>query len=91
MKIQQLLEQNNIKASQDQSKLMSKSNSFQIDNNLKIIKGEILQDNSELELLTRKISQNNKKISLNLLYKATVDSDTAVSFHKNEMGIFKKI
>ena len=91
MKIQQLLEQNNIKASQDQSKLMSKSNSFQIDNNLKIIKGEILQDNSELELLTRKISQNNKKITLNLLYKATVDSDTVASFHKNEMGIFKKI
>ena len=81
LKIQQLLEQNNIEASQDQSKLMSKSNSFQIDNNLKIIKGEIFQDNSELELLTRKISQNNKKITLNLLYKATVDSDTAAAFH----------
>ena len=81
LKIQQLLEQNNIEASQDQSKLMSKSNSFQIDNNLKIIKGEILQDNSELELLTRKICQNNKKITLNLLYKATVDSDKAAAFH----------
>ena len=81
LKIQQLLEQNNLEASQDQSKLMSKSNSFQIDNNLKIIKGEILQDNSELELLTRKICQNNKKITLNLLYKATVDSDKAAAFH----------
>jgi hypothetical protein len=82
LKIQQLLEQNNIEASQDQSKLMSKSNSFQLDNNMKIVKGEILQNNSELEFLTRKISQNSKKITLNLLYKATVDSDKAAAFHK---------
>ena len=82
LKIQQLLEQNNIEASQEQSKLMSKSNSFQLDNNMKIVKGEILQNNSELEFLTRKISQNSKKITLNLLYKATVDSDKAEAFHK---------
>jgi len=81
LKIQQLLEQNNIEASQDQSKLMSKNNSFQLDNNLKIVRGEILQNNSELEFLTRKICQNNKKITLNLLYKATVDSDKAEAFH----------
>ena len=81
LQIQQLLEQNNLEASQNQSKLMSKSNSYQLDNNLKIVKGEILQNNSELELLTRKICQNNKKITLNLLYKATVDSDTAEAFH----------
>ena len=47
LKIKQLLDQNNLEASQDQSKLMSKSNNFQIDNNLKIVKGEILQNQSE--------------------------------------------
>ena len=81
LKIKQLLEQNNIEASQDQSKLMSKRNSFQTDNNLKIVKGEILQNQSELEFLTRKIGQNCKKLTLNLLYKATVDSDKAEAFH----------
>ena len=81
LKIKQLLDQNNIDASQDQSKLMSKRNSFQIDNNLKIVKGEILQNQSELEFLTRKIGQNCTKLTLNLLYKATVDSDKAEAFH----------
>ena len=60
---------------------MSKNNSLQIDNNLKIVKGEILQNQSELEFLTRKICQNCTKITLNLLYKATVDSDKAEAFH----------
>ena len=36
----------------------------------------------ELELLTRKICKNHKKIKLNLLYKATIDSDEASAFHK---------
>ena len=47
-----------------------------------IIKGNIIQNVEELELLTRKICKNKKKIILNLLYKATADSDKAEIFHK---------
>ena len=36
----------------------------------------------ELELLIRKINKKNKKITFNLIYKATVDSDKAAVFHK---------
>ena len=49
---------------------------------LEIIKGDIIEDIKELELLSRRISKNNSKIILNLLYKATIDSDKAEVFHK---------
>ena len=45
------------------------------------IKGEIIQDNKDLEFLTQRISKNHKKLTLNLIYKATVDSDKAEVFH----------
>ena len=45
------------------------------------IKGEIIHNADELEFLTRKINKSNKKITLNLLYKAIADSDKASSFH----------
>ena len=48
---------------------------------MRIIKGEIIEDNKELEFLTERICQEHKKITLNLLYKATVDSDSATAFH----------
>ena len=48
-----------------------------------IVKGDILKNMKELEMLTRKINKsNNRKITLNLLYKATVDSDKAEAFHE---------
>ena len=47
----------------------------------RLIKGEIIQNNKELEFLTQRICRNHKKITLNLLYKATVDSDKAQVFH----------
>ena len=50
------------------------------------VKGNIIHSPLELELITRKINKNNssqnKKLILNLLYKATVDSDKAAAFHK---------
>jgi len=52
------------------------------DTHLEIIKGDIIQSTAELEFLTRKICQNYTKITLNLLYKATIDSDRAAVFHK---------
>ena len=51
------------------------------DTHMEIIKGEILRSPAELELLTRKICQNYNKITINLLYKATIDSDQASVFH----------
>ena len=53
------------------------------DTRLEIIRGEIIETANELELITRKMCQNKyKKISLNLLYKAIVDSDKAEIFHQ---------
>ena len=46
------------------------------------VKGEIIHDTDELELLTRKINKSNQKLTLNLVYKATADSDKAVAFHE---------
>ena len=46
------------------------------------VKGEIIHNTDELELLTRKINKLNKRLTLTLLYKATVDSDTAEAFHE---------
>ena len=52
------------------------------DTRLEVVKGDIIQDVKELELLSRKISRNKRKIKLNLLYKATIDGDRAEVFHK---------
>ena len=46
------------------------------------VKGEIIHNAEELELLTRKINKLNQRITLNLLYKATADSDKAAIFHE---------
>ena len=44
------------------------------------VKGDIIHNAQELELITRKI-KSSKKITLNLIYKATADSDKAQAFH----------
>ena len=46
------------------------------------IKGDIIQNMNELEIITKKINKSNKKVILNLLYKASVDSDKASAFHE---------
>jgi hypothetical protein len=51
-------------------------------NNIKIYKGQIIKNKDELELLTRRISQLYRRITLNLIYKATADSDRAEFFHE---------
>ena len=45
------------------------------------VKGDIIHETSELDLLTQKINKLNQKLTLNLLYKATADSDKAAAFH----------
>ena len=45
------------------------------------VKGDIIHNTDELELLTRKMNKSNQRLTLNLLYKATADSDQASVFH----------
>ena len=45
------------------------------------VKGDIIHNMDELELITKKINKDNKKIIINLLYKASADSDKASVFH----------
>ena len=53
------------------------------DTRLEIIRGDIIENAKELELLTRRMCNGKYgKISLNLLYKAIIDSDKASIFHK---------
>ena len=46
------------------------------------VNGDIIQSIEELELIIRKINKASKKMTLNLIYKATADSDRAADFHK---------
>ena len=46
------------------------------------VNGDIIHNIEEFELLIRKINKSSKKMTLNLIYKASVDSDRAVDFHK---------
>ena len=49
----------------------------------KEVKGEIIHDIKELEMITKKINKNeDKRIIINLLYKASVDGDKAAAFHE---------
>ena len=49
----------------------------------KEVKGDIIHDIKELEMITKKINKDeDKKIIINLLYKASVDSDRASAFHE---------
>ena len=46
------------------------------------VNGDIIHNNDELKMLARKINKSSQKMTLNLIYKATVDSDRAEEFHK---------
>jgi hypothetical protein len=82
MYIQELLRKLQLNESQKtQVNLEDQMLSIQ-DTRLEIIKGDIIQDARELELISRKICKNSNKVSLDLLYKASIDSDKAAVFHK---------
>ena len=44
--------------------------------------GDILHSIAELEMLVRKINKSSQKMTLNLIYKATADSDKVQEFHQ---------
>jgi prophage DNA circulation protein len=80
LNLQKEKEINELRLKLSNSNMIEKTRFIQ-DSCLEIVKGEIIHNNNELEFLTRKICDNKKKMTLNLLYKATVDSDKAVAFH----------
>ena len=47
-----------------------------------IVKGEIFHNLEELEMLINNINISSNKMALNLIYKASADSDRAIDFHK---------
>ena len=55
---------------------------FKDENEPEYVKGEIIHSLEELTMIIKKINTNNEKLTLNLLYKATADSDRAAVFHK---------
>ena len=88
--IEELLKKKNLESSQfkfksnqnDINKMNLEDQMLTIqDTRLEIVRGDILQNAIELEMLSRKICKEKRKITLNLLYKAKVDSDKAEAFH----------
>ena len=85
--IQHLIKDVNISESQNyimrqQQKGTGGSQTLTIqDTRMEIVKGDIIKSSAELELLTRKICQDYQKVTLDLLYKATIDSDKASAIH----------
>jgi regulator of replication initiation timing len=46
-------------------------------------KGTIIRDKNELEMIVNKINKFNRSIKIDLIYKASVDTDKASAFHYN--------
>ena len=46
-------------------------------------RGTIIRENSELEMIVNKINKYNRPIKIDLIYKASTDTDTAKAFHDN--------
>ena len=81
MNLENLRQQQHQKSqAQSQSQTLTKKTETKMTKS--IIKGDIIHNLNELEMLTRKINKSNNKIILNLLYKATADSDNASAFHQ---------
>ena len=81
---QKLLQASNMAQSQNQ--FLTNQNLFlesQLNQEKQLIKGELLESEEELEFLTKKIGKMKiMKIAMNLIYKATINSDKAQVFHE---------
>ena len=76
LEFQRMTSEQRLRSGMDSRQLLFEENSQQI-----CVKGDIIHNTDELELLTRKINKSNERLTLNLLYKATADSDKASVFH----------
>ena len=84
IKIEQLLHQNDVTESQYQlllNKNISLQNQLDQEIDIELIEGEIIKNNNEMNFLAKKLVQDKNKIILNLIYKASIDSDKALAFH----------
>ena len=82
LKMQELINNNNRDKALNQSLLNSK-NSIQSSQkgNLLIVKGELIENDEELELIVNRIYMPYGTIKFNLIYKASADSDSSNAFH----------
>ena len=62
--------------------LKNQINQLNLNSDITLIKGEIIKSQTELDFLVQSIPKNYKYLTLNLIYKASVDSDEARIFHK---------
>ena len=96
--INKLIEENNLYKKKIEENELLKKEIEELQKNLQInqerqieddqeqeneVSGEIIHDIKELEMITKKINkEEDKKLIINLLYKASVDSDKAEIFHE---------
>ena len=78
--IQNLINTNNMYQTQYQN-LLKNQKGNQIDD-FHIVNGNIFRNNKEIELVVKKLCINYGKIYIDLIYKASVDSDKAAAFHQ---------
>ena len=76
IEFQRMTSEQRMRSGMDSRQLLFEDRAQQI-----CVKGDIIHNTDELELLTRKINKSNQRLTLNLLYKATADSDQASVFH----------
>ena len=80
-KMELLKLRDSLESEQQQQKLSYEGSISERTKNI-IVRGDIIENMYELEMITRQINKYSPKITLNLLYKATVDSDKASAFHE---------
>ena len=83
LKLDELIN-NSIRDKEQYQSLLKSKNSYQSSKggwHLLIVKGELIENDEELELIVRRIYTPYGKIKFNLIYKATADSDSARVFH----------
>ena len=74
----------NIELNKETKEIENRDSNIELEeiNQPSYVRGDIIHNMDELEMIIRKINKNNSKITLNLLYKASADSDRAKAFHK---------
>ena len=74
--IKNLSNSNNLYQIQYQNLLKNKNQ------NINEVKGDLFENKKEIELVVRKLCINYNHINIDLIYKATIDSDKASAFHE---------
>ena len=81
LKMNELIDNSNKDKEEYQSLLNSKNSNKSHNSHLLIVKGELIENEKELEMIVNRIYMPNGKIKIDLIYKASADSDSAREFH----------